>query len=788
MIQAVSSDAKSKLARLRGMSWDEVRVRLGQGLFKRLDLAAHRFRVRAEPRLADATHGIIGKFFFSAAEIADRIKCLQQSLPEEADSIVREADQICRHHFHLLGYQDLDYGTVIDWHRDGVSGKNVAFQPWFKINFLRYEEAGDHKVIWELNRHQHLVTLAKAWCISGKREYVDEISAQWNSWHQANPYPLGVNWASSLEVAFRSLSWLWVLALLADQPQEPGDFRTEMTSALSLNGRHIERYLSTYFSPNTHLLGEAAALFFIGTLCRQLPGALRWQREGWRILQHEARRQVRADGIYFEQSLYYHVYALDFFLHSRVLASCNQVEIPQAFDETIRKMLDVLQALGQTGAAEGFGDDDGGRVFNSQHNRAEDLLDPLALGAVLYGRDPSTGVTEEAIWLFGEAAVEAQRRPRSASHPRSRAFPDGGLYIMYDPTADMQLVIDAGPQGTGRCGHGHADALSIALTGCGRRWLVDSGTCLYISSSDERNTFRGTGAHNTLRVDGLDQAVPEGPFAWSSLPQTRADRWITGDSFDFFAGYHDGYTRLPEPVIHRRFVFLRKGKFCMVRDIAEGPGRHKVEIFWHFASDLAVRRENDTFIAASQAEPEESSATLMLATCGDPSWTSDLTTSLLSPAYGATTPAAVIAVSAPVELPAESASLIILQPASAEQGDFSSIVARSTGEMKGYRYQVGHEDHCFFFSRNNRPWECGPWRSNAALLYCCRLGGRLQHLILVDSSFCKWHDTEIVTLRHRVERFEWSLSAAGDVSTKSSDVNAIQHFLSQERVGSDPVA
>ena len=98
--------------------------------------------------------------------------------------------------------------------------------------------------------------------------------------------------------------------------------------ALALNGRHIERYLSTYFSPNTHLLGEAVALFFIGTLCPQISSAEDWKKNGWRIVQEEILRQVRPDGVYFEQSLYYHVYALDFFLHARLLASRNGMKIP----------------------------------------------------------------------------------------------------------------------------------------------------------------------------------------------------------------------------------------------------------------------------------------------------------------------------------------------------------------------------------------------------------------------------------------------------------------------------
>ncbi len=229
-----------------------------------------------------------------------------------------------------------------------------------------------------------------------------------------------------------------------------------MVRGLALNGRYIERYLSTYFSPNTHLIGEAVALFFIGTLCPQIPAASRWQRKGLDVVLAEAERQVRPDGVYYEQSLYYHVYALDFFLHTRALAACNGIAMPASFDAILGRMLEVVRVLTRNGPPEGFGDDDGGRVFNPRRNRAEHMSDPLAVGAALLGSKASAqsaALTEEAIWMFGERAVEScqagSSSPGAMPESSAAAFTDGGLYVMAgggeDPT---QMLIDAGPQGT----------------------------------------------------------------------------------------------------------------------------------------------------------------------------------------------------------------------------------------------------------------------------------------------------------------------------------------------------
>jgi hypothetical protein len=226
--------------------------------------------------------------------------------------------------------------------------------------------------------------------------------AQASHWQTQNPYPIGMNWASSLEVAFRTLSWIWAYFLLRDSEPFIPALRRDWLRQMSVSGRHIETYISTYFSPNTHLLGEALALFFLGVLFPQLSSAVRWRERGWDILLQESARQVRPDGFYFEQSTYYHVYALDMLLHARILAAANGVEIPVAFDERLRQMLDALMVLCRAGLPATMGDDDGGRLFDPRRNHAHHLLDPLSTGAALFGRGEykflASGPREETLW------------------------------------------------------------------------------------------------------------------------------------------------------------------------------------------------------------------------------------------------------------------------------------------------------------------------------------------------------------------------------------------------------
>jgi hypothetical protein len=767
--------------RLSAMSWDEVRTRLGQELGKRADYALYRLGV--SPAL-----GVIGRqpreaarFFFGPGEVQERAASLKKHLPEEVERTIQAADEILQHRFRLLGYRDLDYGIEIDWHLDAVHGKRAPFKPWYKIPFLDFQQVGDHKIIWELNRHQHLVTLAKAWTFTGDGKYARELANQFYSWRTANRYPMGINWGGSLEVAFRSLSWLWVRGLLAQSSALPDSLDRDLVRGLALNGRYIERYLSTYFSPNTHLIGEAVALFFIGILCPQVPAAARWQRKGLDIVLTEAERQVRPDGLYFEQSLYYHVYALDFFLHARALAHRNGIAMPESFDAVLKRMLEVVRVLARNGPPEGFGDDDGGRVFNPRRNRAEHTSDSLALGAALFGNDSlkqGETITEEAIWLFGESTTNLPRADLPAPLS-SVAFTQSGLYVMASPgDTAAQMLIDAGPQGNGACGHGHADALSVRLWTKECRWLVDPGSYVYVSAGDERSQFRGTGAHNTLRADGLDQAVPGNPFSWTTLPEVSVDAWVAGSIFTFFSGSHTGYRRLPDPVLHRRMIFHLHGEYWLVRDIAEGARVHDLEIFWHFAAEVNVAVAQSALTVHRASGHGEK---LVLLGANPQKWRLAVSDGFVSPAYGEKQSSLVARFGAQVQLPAEHATLVLPLVVADVPGRFH--LAEGATEAIGYVYEHGDATDYIVFGDSGKAWNLGPFRSDAGLLFCGMERREITALAICSATSVGFDGREVFSSPQAVERLEWT-SAAG---ASASDPQSLKFFSAEALRPGTPV-
>ncbi len=165
-------------------------------------------------------------------------------------------------------------------------------------------------------------------------------------------------------------------------------------------------------------------------------------------------------------------------------------------------------------------------------------------------------------------------------------FQRGGYVILgehlHEPD-EFRVTFDCGPLGLNRiAGHGHADALSVLVSWGGEALLVDSGTYCYNTAPQYRHYFRATRAHNTLVVDGLDQSDYGGSFLWlRDVHCTVVQRHRrSGQSVH---AIHDGYARLPDPVIHHRRVTLTGDGNVLVEDWLECSRSHDVELLWHAA-------------------------------------------------------------------------------------------------------------------------------------------------------------------------------------------------------------
>jgi hypothetical protein len=434
------------------------------------------------------------------------VAAYRELFPGAAQSKIRQANAICDHVFDLLGSGPTRLSPPagptyqpIDWHRDFKSGHR-----WDPADFFRdcqYGDGADVKVPWELSRFQHLNTLGQAYVLTRDHKYAVEFVDQVEDWIRNNPVGFGVNWACTMDVAIRAASWLTAMDYFATDPAAGPHFQYRLYSSIREHGRFI---------------------------CHHLERSSRWFRFAVRQIAREMQSQVYDDGCHFEASTCYHRLALESFFFATVLAVGCRREPPrdgykQVAEEVFgaeyvqklhRMFTAVLHLLKPDGRMPQIGDNDSGR-FQAFGSR-EDLLDMrylLALGAVFFAEPQfkvkEFGFSEDALWIFGRQGYDTWQslEDRSVNTIESRSFARAGWHVIRRGS-DYCLVSCGrnGPEGQG--GHGHNDKLSIELMIGGRDVIVDPGTYLYTPCPNDRNRFRSTGHHNTLKIDGHEQNGP----------------------------------------------------------------------------------------------------------------------------------------------------------------------------------------------------------------------------------------------------------------------------------------
>ncbi len=291
----------------------------------------------------------------------------------------------------LLGLKNLYVGTDIDWHREPVSAKQSPLKHWKEFDDLDSAETGNKKIVWELNRHQFFFTLGVAYWLTGDERFAAAFARHLESWMEQNPPGMGVNWSSSLEASFRVMSWIWAFHFFEDSDHlTPAIFKRAL-KYLYVHGRHIELYLSKYYSPNTHLTGEGLGLYYLGTQCPFFERAKDWRKLGEDILLAEIERQVLPDGVYFEQSTWYQRYTVDIYSHFVLLKAMSDSPVPDGrsdkLETRLQKAFDFLMQITQPdGRTPIIGDDDGGRMLPLTNAEPDDFRGSLGVAAAVFGQ------------------------------------------------------------------------------------------------------------------------------------------------------------------------------------------------------------------------------------------------------------------------------------------------------------------------------------------------------------------------------------------------------------------
>ena len=208
-----------------------------------------------------------------------------------------------------------------------------------------------------------------------------------------------------------------------------------------------------------------------------------------------------------------------------------------------------------------FGDADDGCVVRPRPRRGFcRYRSLLATGAILFGRGDfkAQGAARSTTRRAGCSARERRRRVRRARRREdarcrcASAFPRAATTSSAATSTrrgEIRLVADAGAARLplDRRARPRRRAVVHAV---GRRRGVPGRSRAPTRITRRRawrHYFRGTAAHNTVRIDGLDQSVPGGNFMWLRKARAGCSLWLSSAEQDSFEGWHDGYMRLRRP-------------------------------------------------------------------------------------------------------------------------------------------------------------------------------------------------------------------------------------------------
>ena len=576
--------------RLRAMSPEEIVAR-GNLVVKKQNWQRRKEWVAPQPSLAN--------------QDVWKLPPLTPETTSERQAILDEADRYLQGKYTLLNLYFEE--PKIDWHLDPQTNITAPVEFALEVNYREADLVGNIKNTWEKNRHHHLTILALAYSLTKNEDYAIAVEQQLLSWLTENPTLQGVNWASSLELGVRLISWVWCDRLLqGSQVHERlfGD-RGSLWSSIYWHQWLIAQHYSHGSSSNNHLVGEMAGLFIAASLFPVFPESNKWQSLARKILEREVSRQTFPSGINREQAFDYQIFSLEFFLLAGIEAERLEVPFSNNYQDWVRRMLEVIPSLVDVGGNRPqYGDGDEGMALQLRPLNSSRLDWLYRLGRQWLNAKVS--LPGDTSGLLASTLIAPDLKDEVGEVEQSQGsvgFDDAGLFVLASErgrSPEVFCLADAGCLGfLSIAAHGHADALSFTLSVAGQPIIVDPGTYIYHTQPEWRGYFRSTKAHNTVLIDNVDQSEPAGNFLWTKKAETKVLSWEKNAQGATLVAEHDGYMRLSEGVIHRRCLAL-EGKKLELTDDIQGTGVHDLEWRIHFAPQCTVHLTEDRTIVTWQ--------------------------------------------------------------------------------------------------------------------------------------------------------------------------------------------
>ena len=389
---------------------------------------------------------------------------------------------------------------------------------------------GSRHQLWRMNLHymEYLEGLPD--------ETFETVVADWLRHHaQAKPGSWRDSW-NAYALSIRVVVWMQQLAI---RPSLTLALVQQMNASLIEQLRFLEKNLETDLGGN-HLIKNIKALLW-GAAFFEGVEARRWGTQAVRLLRDQLDRQILPDGMHDERSPSYHCQIFADLIECRQTVPTHP-EVASILDAKLTAMAQVVADM------------------------------TMPDGTVAQFNDAGATMAYSPEACLGAFSALGYPLP---SQRHIFALPDAGYFGAHLPTAS--LIIDCGRIAPDDLpAHGHGDILSFELCIAGHRVIVDQGVLEYVAGP-ARQACRSSRHHNTLAIDGIDQAEFFGAFRCGRRPNVGVRRYETSGQGFILEGTHDGYASLPgSPRPVRRFE-LKPGDL-LIEDWLDGTTSANVSI------------------------------------------------------------------------------------------------------------------------------------------------------------------------------------------------------------------
>jgi len=440
---------------------------------------------------------------------------------KDQEKILTQADLYTQNIFDILGSGPQKF-THLPWHEDfKLKSQNssadyifdsTSFYKDIKIKVGKTDDLlKDIKTPWELSRFQHLVILGQAYEITHDEKYAQTFVEHITDWLTKNPYMLGINWASPMEVGVRAINWIWAWHYFKNSGLITLEFWRKFTCSLDDHMHYLENNWETYDGrTSNHYLADLIGYFYLCWFFEGTPSIIKKRNWCYQEMLREFDKQIFNEGTSYEGSTAYHTLVTQMFDHFVFL--CEEFNLPLSDD------------------------------FKAKHKRMHEFIWWCTINdneMIKIGDDDS-----------GKLVFFSWQSQEKKCIEGIKSYPLFGLSIFKNEKLHLTLRHHAYHKRQSS-GHMHNDALSITLAAHGTPIIIDPGSYTYTPSKIWRNHFRSVAVHNTFYVTNQEPVLFDERLFALNIPAASAEVLYEGwknkitlaDTQNIVSASHNLYSR-----------------------------------------------------------------------------------------------------------------------------------------------------------------------------------------------------------------------------------------------------